>query len=309
MKGLPQKGYFKRMRFYLKEMYPLGIRLIYAAILYTSFILFLGKIHNLRLPLFSPYNLLGIWNIFAILLILRLMDELKDKEIDLKLFKKRPLPSGKVLESDISFSLITIIVLYLGANLWNPKAFWAVAVVLGYSLLMFKYFFIPRLLRRYLLPNLATHNPIIALILLNIVILFTVQQDLSMNDLSWASLLLLIAMYWAMFFAWEISRKIRSKEEENEYVTYSQIFGRFGAVFVAGSAQTITIIIAFYFLHKFSLSWLFTAILVIGYAITIGAHARFVLKPNPKTSKLKPFGEMYILSITIAFIADNFFIG
>lgn len=308
MTGLPQNGYFKRMRIYLKEMYPLGMRLISAVILYSSFILFLGKIHNLRLSLFSYTSLLGIWNIFAILLILRLMDELKDKEIDLKLFKERPLPSGKVLESDISFSLVTVIILYLGANLWVPKAFWAATVVLGYSLLMFKYFFIPRILRRYLLPNLATHNPIVALILLQIVILFSAQYSLSMNDLNWTSLLLLIAMYWAMFFAWEISRKIRSKEEENEYVTYSRILGRIGAVFVAGGAQTITFIIALYFLHQFSLSWIFAVMPVTGYAITLGAHTRFVLRPNPTTSKLRPFGEMYILSVTIAFIVDHFLI-
>lgn len=305
MIGLAVKGYFKRMRIYLKEMYPFVPRLIPAAILYISFVALLGRIHGVQLSLFSPFTLLGIWNIFGLLFILRLMDELKDKEIDLKLFKERPLPSGKVLESDISFSLVAMIILYLAANMWTGKVFWMAAAVLIYSLLMFKYFFIPRILRKYLLLNLATHNPIVAFMLFNIVILFSAQYGLGLKNLNWTSLLLLLAMFWAMFFAWEISRKIRSKEEENEYVTYSQIFGRIGAVLVAGGAQTVTFIIALYFIQKLSFSWVFAIIFAAGYAITIWAHARFVFKPNPVTSKLKPFGEKYILSVLIACIVGH----
>jgi 4-hydroxybenzoate polyprenyltransferase len=176
MKGLPEKGFFKRMRIYFREMYPPGIRFISAAIIYISFTLFMGRIHNIRASLLSPYTLLGIWNIFIILLILRLMDELKDKEIDLKLFKERPLPSGRVLESDISFSLVAMVFLYLSTNIWAGKAFWIAVAVIVYSLLMFKHFFIPHILRKYLLLTLATHSPIIAFILFIIVVLFSIQH-------------------------------------------------------------------------------------------------------------------------------------
>ena len=236
------------------------------------------------------------------------MDELKDKEIDLRLFKERPLPSGRVLVSDISFSLLAMIILYLAANLWAGKAFLMAVVLLVYSLLMFKYFFIPHILHKNLLLTLATHNPIVALILFSVVVIFLIQHGLGLYNLNWTSLLLLVAMYWVASFAWEISRKIRSKEEENGYVTYSQVFGRIGAVIVAGGTQTIAFIIALYFFQKLSLSWIFILILIAGYAITMWAHIRFVFKPNPVTSRLKPFGEMYMVSIAIAFIADCFLI-
>jgi 4-hydroxybenzoate polyprenyltransferase len=309
MIGLPEKGYFRRMRIYLKVMYPPSQRFISAAICYVSFVALLGRIHSLPLSFFSLYSLLGTWNIFALLMILRLMDELKDKEIDLDLFKERPVPSGKVLESDISFSLTAMIFLYLTANIWTGKVFWMAAAVLAYALLMFKYFFIPRILRKHLLLNLATHNPIVALMLFHVVVLFSAQYNLSLKRLDWNALFLLVIMFWAMFFAWEIGRKIRSKEEENEYVTYSQIFGRNGAVLVTGGAQTITFIIALYFLQTLSLSWVFVAILATGYALTMWAHLRFVLKPNPATSKLRSFGERYIVSVFVAFIVDHFLIG
>ena len=309
MIGLPEKGYFRRMRIYLKEMYPLGQRFISAAICYLSFVALLGRIHSLPLSFISPYSLLGTWNIFALLMILRLMDELKDKEIDRDLFKERPVPSGKVLESDISFSLTAMIVLYLTSNIWIGEVFWMAVAVLAYALLMFKYFFIPRILRKHLLLNLATHNPIVALMLVHVVVLFSAQYSLSLKRLNWNALFLLVIMFWAMFFAWEIGRKIRSKEEENEYVTYSQIFGRNGAVLVTGGAQTITFIIALYFLQTLSLSWVFVAILATGYALTMWAHLRFVFKPNPVTSKLRSFGERYIVSVFVAFIVDHFLIG
>jgi len=139
--NLPDKGFGKRMRVYLREMFPPVPRLGSAALLYGSFTVLLARIHGVPGPLISPLALLGVWNVFALLLVLRLMDELKDREIDLALFKERPVPSGRVRESDIRASLAVMVVLYLGANAVTRPTFLAAAVVLGYALLMFKYFF------------------------------------------------------------------------------------------------------------------------------------------------------------------------
>lgn len=309
MPNMPEKGFFKRMAVYLREMYPLASRFAVAALLYLSVAGLLAKIHGLRLVFLSPLTLLGSWNVFALLLILRLMDELKDRDIDLRLFRDRPLPSGKVKESDIRFSLIVLILFYVSFNLIAGKAFWMALIVLAYSLLMFKYFFIPRILRKYLLFNLASHNPILGLMLVQMVVLFSVQHGLSLKNVRWIPCLLLIAMEWAMFFAWEISRKIRSEQEENEYVTYSQIFGRLGAVAVAGGAQTVTLVIAIYFFRMLSLSWVFLGIVAAGYILVMAGHVRFAAKPSPATSKLKRFAEAYILSVLAAPLLDGFFFG
>lgn len=304
MLSLPTKGFFKRMRIYFSEMFPPVSRLISAGLVYISFTTLLCEIHHAKFNFFSQFTLLGIWNIFALLLILRLMDELKDKEIDLRLFKERPLPSGKVKEPDIVLSLVTMIVLFLGANFWPKSLFWAALIILAYSLLMFKYFFIPHILRKYLLLNLATHNPVVALILLLVTNQFRTQYSLSLIALKWTQIILLITMYWAMFFAWEIGRKIRSKEEENEYVTYSQVLGRNGAMLVTWGAQTVAFIIGLYFFQAFSFSAVFIAIIAAGYAVTVWAHLRFLLNPTPTTSKLKPFVERYITSVLIAGIVN-----
>jgi 4-hydroxybenzoate polyprenyltransferase len=304
-----QKGFAKRMRIYLREMYPVGPRLAVACLLYLGFASMLGKIHGLRISLFSGWTLLGTGDIFSLLLILRLMDELKDREVDLRLFSDRPVPSGRVLESDISAGLGLMIILYLFANLWAGRAFWTAAGLLAYALLMFKYFFIPRVLRCYLLLNLATHNPFVPLLLFHIVYLFSLQTAVPLHALLWKRVLALVVMTWSMIFAWEISRKIRSQVEENAYVTYSQILGRYGAVALAAGSQTITLGFAVYFMRSLLLSWIFIGLVAAGYAFILGGHVRFLLKPVPQTSRLKPFAESYILTVLGAFIAGCLFSG
>ena len=304
MPYLPKQGFLKRMKIYLAEMYPVPLRLLAAVLLYISFVAFLGEIHGVQTRILSPGAFIGIWSLFAILLILRLMDELKDRDIDGELFGDRPLPSGKVLESDIRFSLILVTLLYLAANVLLGAALWMAVLVLGYALLMFVRFFAPRVLRKSLLLTLATHNPIVPVMLYYVVILFLVEHELPLGKVKWDLVLLLIAMYWTISFAWEIARKIRCREEEDVYVTYSQIFGRIKAVLVAGGAQTIALAIGLYFYATLSFSWIFAAILTTGYAITMWSHGRFILRPSPVTSKLKPFAESYIVTLFIAGIAE-----
>jgi 4-hydroxybenzoate polyprenyltransferase len=293
------------MRVYFREMFPPAPRLGSAALLYASFTVLLARIHGVPMPLASPLALLGVWNVFALLLVLRLMDELKDRDVDLALFKERPVPSGRVRESDIKASLAVLVILYLGANAATRPTFLAAAVVLGYAFLMFKYFFFPDYFRAHLLPNLASHNPIVALLFLQIVVLFSVQTGLGLRDIEWLPVLLAVAMNWAMFLAWEISRKIRAREEENAYVTYSRIFGRAGATAITGGAQTVTLLLGFHFSAELELAWVSPVLLAAGYLVTAGALLRFAVKPNRVTSKLRPFAEAYIFSVLLAILAGG----
>lgn len=303
-----EKGFVGRMRTYLAEMYPLPQRLLMSAIYYVSYTAFLQRIRGARSALLSPYTMVGIWSVFALPLILRLMDELKDREIDRELFKERPLPSGKVRQRDIITSLCAVVCLYILANSWTGKAFVMSLVVVGYAFLMFKYFFIPRILKKYLLLNLATHNPIVPVMLLHLVVLFASEHRMPLSELNWQRISLLTAMYWLVMFAWEICRKIRSREEENAYVTYSQILGRVGAVLVAASAQTAAYAISLYFYRTLSLSWVFLTIMTAGYGAAMLAHVRFAMRPSPATSKLRLFAELCILGLIVARFVDYMFI-
>ncbi|MDH3216799.1 MAG: hypothetical protein OEN01_10970 [Candidatus Krumholzibacteria bacterium] len=302
---LPHGGFVSRMRLYLAEMYPIPARLVIAGLLYLGFASLLQRIHHIEASFVSRYTLIGVWSVFSLLLILRLMDELKDLDVDRELFCDRPVPSGRVLETDIVTSLVVVMVLFVAANLSVGPALWVALVVLGYALLMFRYFFIPDILRKYLLLNLATHNPIIPIMFIYVVILFSVEQGLVVRRLAWLYSLLAIALYWAPSFAWEIARKIRASEEETAYVTYSQILGRRGAVLTAGGAQTLALAIGLYLYRTLELSGFFAVILLLGYGIVVWGHARFLLNPNPMTSKLRPFAEGYMFAIFAASLLEH----
>jgi len=292
------------MNLYLNEMYPLLYRLTTAALYALSFYYLLQCIYNLRSPVFSVFQGVAILGIFMLLLILRLMDEIKDKAIDQELFSDRPLPSGRVEETDIIFSLIVMIISFLLINFLMIRLFWLVILVLGYTLLMFRYFFVASILRKNLILNLITHNPIVPLMLVYIYGLFVVEHDLIFINSNWFMVLMLILMFWSMSLAWEIARKIRSPEEENAYVTYSQIFGPPSTVAIAAGVQTMTLLLSFYFYFRLSLTPVFLITVIIGYGLLIRAYIRFIIYPNPYTSKLKPWSEFYLLTVCLAACLD-----
>lgn len=297
-----KQGFPGRMRIYLNEMYPVPRYVVFWTLLYTSFTALLARIQDTNIRFLSFHLICGVLSIFLLGLILRLMDELKDREIDRELFYERPLPSGRVLESDIIMGLEIIIGFYILINAWMGKAFIMALVLLCYSLLMFRYFFIPGILKKYLFLNLLTHNPVIVLLHLYIVFVFAAEGEMPLRQIYWRPAILIIVMFWSMFFAWEIARKIRSKEEENAYVTYSQLLGQTGAVFLAGGAQTVTFAIGWYIYWSLSMSLAFPVLMTIGYGRALWGYIRFIINPNPVTSKLKPFAEQYLLSVFIAIL-------
>jgi hypothetical protein len=134
-------GYPERMRAYFAEMFPLGRHLLIAAATYLATAAVARDLHDVETSVWSAYLLLGVWSYLAVPLMLRLMDELKDLEIDQLLFAERPLPSGRVKQSDIKTSLMAVILIYLGANAFHRLTLIAAVVITGYALLMFKRFF------------------------------------------------------------------------------------------------------------------------------------------------------------------------
>jgi len=156
-------GYPERMRVYLAEMFPLGRHLLIAAVTYLATAAFARDVHETQTSVWSAYLLLGVWSYLTVPLMLRLMDELKDLDIDRALFAERPLPSGRVKESDIKTSLVVVIVIYLGTNAVHRLTLVAAVVITAYALFMFKRFFAEQAHQDSLPLTLATHNPIVPL--------------------------------------------------------------------------------------------------------------------------------------------------
>lgn len=293
----PRVGFLKRLRVYLAAMYPVPPRLLSAVLIYLSSAAILSQIHGIRPQRFSVFTLLGIWSVFAVMLMLRLMDELKDQEVDRQHFSDRPLPAGHVLATDIRWALAAVMLLLLAPHWIAGKAFWTMVVVLGYALLMFRFFFIPRHLRRNLPLTLATHNPVVPIVLFHLVTLFACSQQMPLQKLDWLLTLLFIAMYWALFLSWEVARKIRVPQEETAYITYSQVLGcRPAVVFLVG-LQTLAFGIGLCFFWTLSLSSLFLGLLLFGYIQAAAGDVRFLHHPEPPGIKLHYGQERLMLAV------------
>jgi 4-hydroxybenzoate polyprenyltransferase len=298
--ALPRPGFFGRITVYLKEMYPLPRRALTSLLAAVGFRSVLGRIQGLHSPLLSPWALLCTAAIFAFMLILRLMDELKDVEIDRALFPDRPVPSGRVLESDVWVSLVAVLPAFWLAHVGTGIGLGTATLLLGYALLMFKWFFVPGFLRPRLLPTLATHTPVIPLLFLHLVVLFCLEHRMSLAAVRWTATSLLIGMYWALAFAWEIARKIRAPQSEDAYVTYSRLLGQKGAVLLAGGAASAGLVAGLSLFRACPLSWVFVPALVAGWAGVVFAQGRFLLTPNERTSRLAPWAEF---NLAAAFVA------
>lgn len=292
-------GPLARLRVYLGEMYPVPQRLAMAAVISVSLATVFAHLHGLEARWLSAATLLGTWAVFAFLLVLRLMDELKDLEVDRVLLPERPLPSGRVRESDLTGALGVVAALFVGAHAAAGPALGTATLTLGYAVLMLHWFFVPERMRPDLPLTLATHTPVIPLLLLHLVTLFANAGGLGPRDVRWPAVLALVGSCWAGFFAWEIARKIRAPGEETAYVTYSRLLGPRGAVMLAASAQTLSVGLGLWLWARHELSPAFAVLATAGYLVAVGGHVRFLRAPGPGTSRLRPFAEVQVFGLLL----------
>ncbi len=244
---------FKRLHIYFKERYPIipriGIGIIVFAEIYFIILLNNGvKEFNIGIQEF-----IGAFTVFAFLMWLRIADDLKDYETDKKLFKDRPLPSGRTKKKDIIIIcwIVQAVTLILNAIFMNNFLF--CIILYFYGFLMRNWFFQKSKIQPSLPLALITHNPVQAIVNLYI-ISFTVIKY-SIQPISFINIMALFTLYFPALI-WEVSRKIRAPKDENAYTTYSKLFGYKKAtrfVLIVTLMDLVTNLILVWNLNKISL--------------------------------------------------------
>ncbi len=212
----------KRMYIYYKERYPFFLRMLLGLIVFCE--IYFIVLLNLGVTKFDIgiQEFVGGYTIFAFLLWLRVADDLKDFETDKKLFPERPLPSGRVLKKDIVISCVIVeaIAFILNILFMNNLIFFLVLYFYGY--LMSKWFFQRAKIQPSLPLALITHNPVQMIVNLYIISFTVIKYNL--NPINLTTIMTLFTLYFPALI-WEISRKIKNPKEENDYTTYSKLFG------------------------------------------------------------------------------------
>ena len=215
----------RRLHVYFKERYPIIPRLILGVIVFLEihFIILLNMGVTKDQFRIGIQEAVGAFTVFAFLLWLRVADDLKDFETDKRLFPDRPLPSGRVYKKDVMVACVIVQAIAVALNvIFMRDNLWAFVILYIYGYLMSKWFFRKKKIQPSLPLALITHNPVQAIINLYIISFTVIKYDLEPITLT------NVMALWTLYFPaliWEVSRKIKAPKDENDYTTYSKLFG------------------------------------------------------------------------------------
>jgi len=289
---------------YLKQMFPLHRNVPFSFLGFFSVYLAASAALSGGRCAIEPKSLAGALSMALFMLLLRVMDEFKDFEVDSRLFRDRPLVTGVVKKHDLAALAYCILAALLLLNIFmNKTIVIAFLITLVYCSLMFKFFFWPKI-KTSLILALITHNP-------SAFLLQVYAMSFVLSDTVWRNrvpdLLLMCAMFWLPWTIWEVGRKIRAPEDENEYETYSNNFGPRGASAIVLSMIGIVLILAVALLSRLDLGIyaLATGGIVLGPAAVAASVkiAGFIRKSVSQRSNFRPVLEKFMVALHVAFSA------
>ena len=223
---------------YLSERSPLAtVVTVGAAQSLSSYYLF-------RSGFDAPAMALSVAGVAGLLILMRLADEVKDYEKDRVAHPERPLPRGLITREEMrsairSLSLSLLAFAAVLAVVRSPAAGALYAATVGYALLMYKEFFIPRLLNVNAFFYALTHQVIVLPLYA-----FTVATVASpAAALSRQTLWFAISGLGASFTL-EISRKL-DPAAHPALGTYLRLYGRETCMLALAAALSVLLLAAY----------------------------------------------------------------
>jgi 4-hydroxybenzoate polyprenyltransferase len=283
---------------YLSRMFPLQVMGTFAACHFLAVWFALQALDGLAPVRLTWASVRGIATVALFLLLMRLYDELKDADTDIRLgragdpwYRDRPLVTGAVRIEDVKLLrwLVTasLVVINLRTGFaWASIAFW---IVLGVTWLSFKWFFWPRMSER-LLVALVTHNPISLLLSGYIVGLFA---DTFGAEHLHASVFPLLVGLWLPIAAWETSRKIRAPEDETTYRTYSRELGWKIAPFLPAACVAVSAGLLLLVSRIAGLGVVFSIVIAATGAVVVFRCMLYRMSPTRRHANLKPWAILF----------------
>jgi len=252
----------KNFKIYLNERFPLGKNSFFVLIFTLSGYIFTGLLYNSKIikPTLSKEvnRVLLFWDkeidkvpiiwykflplfiiIFMFFFQLRITDEFKDYEEDLKYRPYRPVQRGVIsLKALGKIGIATIIIQIILAHVINPKLIYFMLLVWFYMFLMTKEFFIKNWLTERILIYALSH--VVIMIFITLVIVKGTGYILESHFLEtlylsvekygkniFMGLIPLFTLNYLNGIVLEIGRKTRRADEEEYGVqTYSKLWGK-----------------------------------------------------------------------------------
>lgn len=277
--------FVSRFSAWAAERFP-ALNAIFCLVLYGTALLW-GRALTSAGPIsVGVRDLGGFFACLGFLFMLRVFDEHKDYELDLRNHPQRVLQRGLITLGHLKVAGAIAIATQLAVSLALDGGFGVITqrwlLVIGWSALMAKEFFIGHWLSERLLLYAISH-----MVVMPMAVLWLLQMGAGPAPLANLSLLLPVLSFLSGF-TFEISRKTRGPEAERDTVqSYTQILGTRGAaVMVVGlclgaGATLLTMLVG----QRGATPWL---LLGLAAAATVGPlipTLTFLGKPIEKTAR------------------------
>lgn len=288
----------KRLGIYFREMFPLQKYVPYIFVTFSA-------IYGITQICYHPFIEInknfwgGLGIVFFATLLMRNYDEWKDKETDALHFPHRALPRGAVLYTDVQFLIIFNWTAILLITIFITHAYLSTGALLLYGWLTFKWFFIPKKMSKNLPLAFVTHQPYVLFVY--VVIISSAIPD-GIQQIYWYKVLPSVIALFLTVSTWEVSRKIRSEDQETAYVTYTKLFGVKKPTLFAMIALLFGIGLDTLAGFLFSFDWWFYVTYLILGIIYAFYFIRFILNPIKENANLKPVAEAAGICIPLVYI-------
>lgn len=233
---------------------------------------------------------------------LRLFDELKDYQTDIIQNPDRPLPRGLLSEKDLKKALPILVIfeLILMAIISIYGIIFMLITTL-YSFLMYNEFFLSRHLNNKLTTYAITHTFVTVLLSLTLFSAlhssFHLQLDFVLFSLS----------TWPLFNIFEFTRKTFASSEEKSVQTYSNVWGKKGAIALSISQAFIHL----YLISFISSIGLFKIIILSTPLFFMSLFAiAYLIHDSIQSAKIyRLFSALYIVLFFMLFLATTFYLS
>lgn len=269
-----------RLLAWMDERFPLinGLLFVFIYLGSAAISRYANQDGALSVSLIDLVNALVCWSFF---LILRVFDEHKDYELDVKNHPQRVLQSGLITLNHLKVLAVVAIVIQVAWSLAIDNSanqvIMAWAIMFAWTSLMGKEFFCGEWLEKRLTLYAFSH------MLVMVLVIWWLANLASSGSVFSDEIALLMAFAFFSGFAFEITRKTRGPEEERDTVdSYSKIFGPIGAAKLILALVTIMLVLQLCLMHFINSStyWVGIALSLTIYAVVVKTLLAFIKHPT-----------------------------
>lgn len=243
---------------YLNERFPLQTHILFVLVFTFSAISYSIHFHDEQsfIPLSRFFGVFFLT--VSCFFLLRISDEFKDHEDDMKYRKYLPVPRGLITLKELKNWAFIVIALQVVVLFFIPRLIPLYLICMVYMFFMYHEFFVASWLKNNQVMYVLTHMMIIAFVdLLASGAHWTYYSDLPPQEIQ---LFITVSFFNGMVL--EIGRKIKpQKKEEYGVVSYSKLYGEKGATLLWIGLLSLTYLISLATLYvSHSPTWSFYSV-------------------------------------------------